>query len=92
MGNRVAFIEVKYGLPRAVGPAMTRLVGQLRIYATAEEAIRNNAQVVLFTFRAPSAAQMALLESQLGTSAGFVQHVSGLMGLMQWVRFFFIPI
>jgi RHS repeat-associated protein len=89
-GNRVAVLEVKYGLPRAVGPALTRLVGQLRTAATAEEAVRNGAQVVLFTFRAPTVAQMALLESQLGASAGFVQHVSGLLGLIQWVRLFFL--
>ncbi|WNO11572.1 putative Ig domain-containing protein [Teredinibacter sp. KSP-S5-2] len=86
VGSRVALIEVKYGLPRTTGAAMTRLVGQMQTSLSAG----NGAQVVLFTFRAPSAAQMNLLLTQLGPQAGAIQHVSGLWGLVQWARFFFL--
>lgn len=90
VANRVAVIEVKYGLPRAVGPALTRLVGQMQTALTAQAARQAGAQVVLFTYRAPSAAQMALLMQQLGPQASMIQHVHGLWGLVQWARFFFL--
>jgi RHS repeat-associated protein len=89
VGNRVAAIEVKYGLPRAVGPAMTRLVNQIATYASSSQ-LPAGTQIVLFTARAPSAAQMTLLTQQLGANASLVQHVSGLWGLVQWARFFFL--
>lgn len=86
VGQRVALIEVKYQMPARAGAALTRLVGQMRTAISAGE----GAQVVLFTFRAPSAAQMNLLLSQLGAEASAIQHVSGLWGLVQWARFFFL--
>jgi RHS repeat-associated protein len=89
VGNRVAILEVKYGLPRAVGPALTRLVAQIRTAASAEEAVRNGAQVVLFTFRAPSPQQMALLAEALGPAAPPFQLISTMPQLAQWVRTFF---
>jgi hypothetical protein len=89
VGNRVAILEVKYGLPRAVGPALTRLVAQIRTAVSAEEAVRNGAQVVLFTFRAPSPQQMALLAEALGPAAPPFQLISTMPQLAQWVRTFF---
>jgi hypothetical protein len=47
-----------------------------------------DAQVVLFTYKAPSPAQMKLLENAVG-SEKFIQHVHGFEGLIHWVRFFF---
>jgi RHS repeat-associated protein len=91
VGDRVALIEVKYGLPRAVGPALTRLVGQMQTALTTTQ-LPAGTQLVLFTFRAPTAAQMSLLLQQLGPQASLIQHVSGLWGLVQWARFFFIGI
>ncbi|MBK9362876.1 MAG: RHS repeat-associated core domain-containing protein [Rubrivivax sp.] len=88
--DRVALLEVKYGLPQKVGPAMTRLIGQIRT-GTAAAAERDGV-FVLFTWAAPSEAQMALLASQLGPGAGFVQHVHGLIGLTQWLRLFLLGI
>ncbi|MDH3317565.1 MAG: RHS repeat-associated core domain-containing protein, partial [Gammaproteobacteria bacterium] len=92
VGNRVAVIEVKFGLPRTAGPALTRLVGQIQTALTAADPAVRGAQVVLFTFRAPTAAQMARLLQLLGPQAGSLQHVQGLWGLVQWARFFFLPI
>ncbi len=91
VGNRVALIEVNYGLPRQVGPALTRLVGQMQTALTASQ-LPAGTQIVLFTFRAPTAAQMNLLLQQLGPQAGLIQNVSGLWGLVQWARFFFLAI
>lgn len=89
-GNRVALIEVKYQLPTKAGTALTRLTNQMKTYSTAEEAVRNGAQVVLFTYKAPSNAQMNLLLSRLGAEHfNSVQLVHGLTGLGQWVKFFF---
>lgn len=90
IGNRVAVLEVKYGLPRALGPALTRLVGQIRTAATSQEAIREGARVVLFTFRAPSPAQMTLLTEALGANAPPFQLISTLPQLAHWARTFFM--
>ena len=90
MGNRVAYLEVKYGLPRRAGPALTRLVGQIRTGVAA--AAQRDGVFVLFTWNAPSQAQMTLLASQLGPNSGFVQHIHGLFGLTQWIRLFFMGV
>lgn len=89
-GQRMAVLEAKYKLPSQAGAMLTRLVGQIRTAATAEEAVRRNAQVVLWTYKAPAAAEMSLLLSQLGPHASSVQMVHGLMGLTNWARFFFL--
>ena len=90
VGNRIAVLEVEYGLPRKVGPAMARLLGQIRT-GTAAAAERDGV-FVLFPWAAPSEAQMALLAGQLGEGAGFVQHVHGMVGLTQWLRLFFLGV
>ena len=90
VGQRLAVLEAKYKLPAQTGAAFTRMVGQIRTALTAEEAARRNAQVVLWTFKAPTDAEMALLLGTLGEQAGGVQLVHGLAGLSQWIRFFFI--
>lgn len=92
VGQRVAILEVKYKVPSKAGAALTRLVGQMKTALTAEEAARAGAQVVLFTYRAPSAAQMRLLLEALGPSANSIQHIHGFTGLIQWARMFFLPI
>ena len=92
VGQRVAILEVKYKVPTKAGAALTRLVGQMETALTAEEATRTGAQVVLFTYRTPSAAQMRLLLEALGPSASSIQHIHGLTGLIQRARMFFLPI
>ncbi len=89
VGNKVAIIESKYKLPVRAGDALTRLVGQMRTALTAEEAVRNNAQVVLFTWKAPSPAQMRLLLEALGPEASSIKLVHGLLDLAQYVKYFF---
>lgn len=92
VGQRIAILEVKYKIPSRSGAALTRLVGQMQTALTAERAIRSGAQVVLFTYRAPSPAQMRLLLQALGPSASSIQHIHGFTGLIQWARMFFHPI
>lgn len=85
-GERMAVLEAKLRLPLRVGDQLTRLVSQIK---TAQSATQGT-QVVRWTFRAPNAAQMDLLLSQLGPEASTLQLVNGLSGLAQWARFFFL--
>lgn len=87
VGNRLTYIEVKYGLPRQAGAALTRLVGQMR---TATNAVSGGkGSVILFTWAAPSEAQMALVVSALGETAGSVKIVSGLTNLIVYLNVLF---
>jgi RHS repeat-associated protein len=87
--NQVAYLEVKYSMPAKGSAAFSRLIGQMRTFVSAAEARKGGAQVVLFTYRAPTAAQTAALAETLGPTASSVQHVYGLLGLTQWIRIFF---
>jgi RHS repeat-associated protein len=60
-GNRSAFIETKWGLPWRRGEALLRLAEQVKAAAMTGEG-----EVVIFTIRAPTAAQLDLLRSALG--------------------------
>ena len=90
VGNRVAILEAKYKLPSGAGRQLTRLVSQIRTAQTSQQAIREGAQVVLWTYRAPTSAQMNLVLSNLGKGASGVQLVDGLLGLARWARWFFM--
>jgi hypothetical protein len=64
----------------------------MRTALTAEEATKAGAQVILFTYRAPSAGQMKLLLDALGPTASSIKHIHGFTSLIQWARMFFLPI
>jgi len=82
LGDRTAFIEVKYSLPSRLGPSMDRLVGQVNA-ATAS----NQGQVVVWTLKEPTQAQVRLVTTQIGNSQ--VQFVHGVEGLYNWIRLYF---
>ncbi len=88
IGQRTATIEAKYGIPRFGSQAFTRLVAQLR----SAMATQDTGQVVLWTLRAPTQAELSGLLSTLGTEASAIQFVSGLQGLANWARFFFLAV
>lgn len=90
IGNRLTYLEVKYGLPRQAGPALARLVGQMRTATAVAAEVEGD--VVLFTWAAPSEAQMALLAAELGEGATAIQMVHGLLGLTQYLRIFLLGI
>ncbi len=87
-GENLALIEVKYKLPSKAGEALTRAASQIRLAASSEEAIQEGAQVILFTFKAPTASELTLLTQELGPGAGVYQHIHGFTGLLEWVRLF----
>jgi hypothetical protein len=91
IGDRVSYLEVKYGLPRKAGPALARLVGQMRT-ATAAAAEVAEGEVVLFTWAAPSEAQMVLLLAELGEGASAVRIINGFVNLSQYLRIFLLGI
>jgi len=95
LGNKIALIEVKYGLPRVGGPALKRLVAQLRTATSqigalqAEEGARAGA-VVLWTLKSPSPAQIRLIEKALGDTASNVERLHGVFALWKWMNHFFL--
>ena len=87
MGQRSAWIEMKYGLPWSEGEALTRLVDQVR-----QALATGQGQAVLWSLREPVARQIGLVTNALGSSAGRVQIVSGVQGLFQWLVTYFGPV
>jgi hypothetical protein len=84
-GERIAQIEVKFGLPFREGPALTRLLGQVEAAAA-----HGQGQIVLWTLRAPATSQVNLVTQKLGdATASRVQFVHGIDGLFQWARLYF---
>ena len=82
--NQVALLETKYKLPAQIGESMTRLVGQLNTAVAARQG-----QVVIWTYKEPTLAELQLLYQQLGAQAARVQVVHGLQGLYNWIQFYF---
>jgi RHS repeat-associated protein/uncharacterized repeat protein (TIGR01451 family) len=78
-------IEVKYGLPRVSGPALTRLVGQITNAIGSGRASR----VVIWTLRSPGSSQLRLTLNALGDLAQKVQFVDGVEGLYKYLEFYF---
>ncbi|MBK8039293.1 MAG: hypothetical protein IPK22_19490 [Verrucomicrobiaceae bacterium] len=77
---------MKYGLPRVAGPALQRLVGQMQTAVAVGEG-----KIVLFTFKEPAAAELALVVESLGiNTANSIQFVHGFRGLVQWFRLYFM--
>jgi hypothetical protein len=70
--------------------ALARLVGQMRTATVAAEAVEG--EVVLFTWAAPSEAQMALVLAELGERASAVRIISGFANLSQYLKIFMLGI
>jgi RHS repeat-associated protein len=84
VGDDVAIIESKYSLPIAEGESLTRLVGQVN------QAVSSGAgQVVLWSLKDPTMAQLRLTFQALGATAQRVQFVSGVEGLFRWMQLYF---
>jgi RHS repeat-associated protein len=86
VGQRVATIEAKYKIPPGGSQAFTRLVAQMQSAMATEEA----GQVVLWTLKAPTDAELAALLATLPEQGASIQFVNGLVGLGNWARFFFV--
>ncbi|MEO5959064.1 MAG: RHS repeat-associated core domain-containing protein, partial [Opitutaceae bacterium] len=84
VGNQVALLEAKYKIPLGVGDSMNRLVGQLNAGISSGQG-----QVVLWTFKEPTVAEVERLYAQMGAQAAQVQLIHGMEGLYKWVQFFF---
>ena len=87
-GERIATIEAKYKIPRYASQAFARLVAQLR----SAMATPGTGQVVLWTLKAPTDAELAALLAEVGVDANAVQVINGLVGLGNWARFYFLGI
>lgn len=88
IGQRVATIEAKYKIPSQGSQAFTRLVAQMQ----SAMATPGTGQVVLWTLRAPSNAELAALLTRLPANGSAIQFVAGLNGLASWARFYFLAI
>jgi hypothetical protein len=88
IGQRVATIEAKYKIPRVASPAFTRLVAQLQ----SAMASQHTGQVVLWTLRSPTNAELAALLTRLPANGSAIQFVAGLHGLASWSRFYFLAL
>jgi RHS repeat-associated protein len=86
IGNRVATVEAKYKLPSAGSQAFVRLVGQLESGMATPQA----GQIVLWTLKAPTEAELAALLVAVPEAGSTVQFVNGLIGLANWSRLFFL--
>jgi RHS repeat-associated protein len=82
LNDRAAFIEVKYSLPARLGPSMDRLVGQVNAAVNS-----NQGQVVVWTLKEPTLAQVRLVLAQ--TNNAQVQFVHGVEGLYNWIYLYF---
>jgi RHS repeat-associated protein len=86
-GNKVAIVEVKYGLPWRRGDSLARLVDQL----TKVSANRQD-QLVLWTLKEPTIQQINLLRQQLNPQVlSRVKLVHGVDDLWRWLTKFFGP-
>jgi RHS repeat-associated protein len=87
LGDRAAWIEMKFGLPWKGGETLTRLVDQVRqALATGE------GEVVLWSLKEPVTRQLSLLRGALGNDYARVRLVYGVQGLGQWLSEFFGPV
>jgi RHS repeat-associated protein len=77
-------IEAKYSLPRSSGSSLTRLVKQV-----SNSVLTSQGRTLLWTLAEPSVAQITLVTNALGDTAGSVDFVSGVQGLMDYVNAFF---
>jgi RHS repeat-associated protein len=82
--NRVMFLEVKYSLPRKMGDALVRLVGQV---AAANATGRG--QVVIWSYSEPTQATLRFVLRHLGPLAPKVQFVHGVEGLYAYLKLYF---
>ena len=86
LGDRAAWIEMKFGLPWKWGEPLTRLVDQAKqALATGE------GEVVIWTLREPVIRQLTLLKDALGNDATRVRVISGVQGLGQYLFEMFGP-
>jgi RHS repeat-associated protein len=83
--GRLVYLEVKYGIPQTLGPAMSRLVKQLELSLVEAAVGETEADVVLFSAVERESAQSALT-SLLGESASEVEIANGLIELSNVLR------
>ncbi|HEX9800126.1 MAG TPA: RHS repeat-associated core domain-containing protein [Thermoanaerobaculia bacterium] len=90
-GNRLAYMEAKYALPRRWGPSLDRLVRQVNesLAAIAELPAALEGEAVVWTYAEPTLRQLRLVHAALGANAARVQFVHGLSGLYKWVQLYF---
>lgn len=88
MGTRVAFMEAKSSVPSRVGPALTRVVGQMQgSLAQAREGHR----IVLWSFHRAGPSQMELVRRSVGPGGEKIEFINGVEGLWNWLIQVFGP-
>lgn len=87
LGDKAAWLEMKYGLPWKWGEALSRMADQARqALATGE------GEVIVWSLREPVVRQLNLAREALGSDAGRVRFIHGVQGLWTWMVEFFGPV
>jgi hypothetical protein len=87
LGDRTAWLEMKYGLPWKWGEPLVRLVDQVKqALATGE------GEVIVWSLKEPVVRQLNLVKDALGNDATRVRLVHGVQGLWTWLVEFFGPV
>ena len=81
LGDRSAFIEVKYRFPQG-DEAVARMLSQLNSAASSGKA----QETVLFLVRDPTSNQVMRLNQSLGPNAGNVRVIGGISDLWTWLE------
>ncbi len=85
-GQSLVYLEVRFSLPSRTGRALTRIVGQI------QAGLATGQQMVIWSLRAPSTAQLKSVADAVGLDAASrVQFVHGFEGLYRWAQFFVRP-
>jgi RHS repeat-associated protein len=85
-GDKAAQLEVKYSIPRQLGPSMDRLVAQINAMVNSP----SQGQAVVFTLKEPTAGQLARVASQLPPGVyDQVIFLDGALELADWIQKYF---
>ena len=85
-GQSLVYLEVKFSLPSRAGAAVARIAGQI------QAGLATGNQMVVWSLRAPSTAQLRRVADAVGLDAASrVQFVHGVEGLYRWAQFYIRP-
>ena len=83
-GSKIVDLEVKYSLPRHVGPQCTRLINQINSMLAHTAA----SERIVWTFTKPTTQQIQFWMTQLGDNYNKITWIYGPEGLHAWVQKF----
>ncbi len=61
----------------------------MKTAATYSDALKQGADLILFTFKSPTAKELALIAKQLGPTANRIQMIHGFRSLANWLTNFY---